>query len=1279
MSTGETTSGSSESQPASISPPDRGPVPRVGAPPSGESGSERTGGGNAERSRAGQAALRRLGAPVRGWLGIGQALTVASGVLSVAPYVALVRLGDILLDAHNAGVAPDPQQANDVVMLLVGAYTARLLLYSVALLITHMADLRLRDRLRRDIVARVSRAPLAWFTASSSGRVRKAVQDDTAAVHTVIAHAPIDRLNAIVSPLALLACAFWIDWRLALLAVATMPLCLATYSLSLRGMRDKTVEMDRRLADVSSTMVEFVTGIPVVKAFGRGGRAHGAYLAAADGFSRFYHDWAMSLMTVSCLSFAWVSIPVVLLVDLGGGSLLIHAGVVTLPQVLAAALIALVLPDALITVVSVSWSYQLAGAAALRLREVLDTPVLSAPASPKRPVGARVEIERVSFSYGDNRALDDVSLTLEPGTVTALLGPSGSGKSTLATLIARFADPDSGFVRIGGVDLRDMDEETLYSTVSFVLQDAQLLGATVRENIALGCPGATDEQVRAAARAARIDEEIMALPRGYDTVLGQEAALSGGQEQRIAIARALLLDTPVLLMDEATAMADPESEAQIQEALSALVRDRTVLVIAHRPAVVRGADRIAVMERGRLVAAATHAELLDEPHYRALLRQSGRLADAGASPAGVSAAPGASAAPDPALPGAGLAPDPDPDPNPDPGAGRGASTAPGAGRGGGGSPAPTPGDAGPAWERRSLLAHYRRLMTAGTWRWTLRGVALGAVSGLISGVALLSLLPASVALADGGTRWGLSLGGWLVVLAACAIVSAVIDFIGRRANMMGALGFMRDVHHAIGDKIARLPLRWFDSDSAGTMSRAASQEMLSLGESAAHFLYRIASAVAGCAVIWIGSWAWDWRLGLFLTVGAPVVALLILLARRLLDHGKAISEPAERELATRIVELARCQGALRSCRAVGRYGRLTAAFADGLRASHRALWWETGGNLLTGAVTQVVVVGMIMLTASLAVAGAMEPLPAIATIGMCLRFTTMLDDVSGAAFGLEERRQMMSHLDAVMDAPVMDEPSGRTALTEPGSVRLDGVTFGYREGARVLDGVSMEVPARTMCAIVGPSGSGKTTIARLIARFWDADSGAVRVGGADVRDMPTPQLMEQLSMVFQDVYLFDGTLEANIRVGDPGAGPEQLRWAAGLAGVTEIADRLPDGWRARVGEGGRALSGGERQRVSIARALLKRAPIVLLDEATSALDAENEAHIVAAMEELRRTSTLIVIAHKLETIAAADQVVVLGDDGRVAQRGRHADLIEAEGPYRDFWTRRVRARGWSLV
>ena len=1190
-------------------------------------------------------------------LRIGQVLVLLSGILAVAPYLALVRLGDILLDAYNAGAAPDPQRVRTVVMMLISAYSTRLLLYMVALIITHMADLSLRDQMRRDIVQRISRAPLAWFTASTSGRIRKAVQDDTTTVHTVIAHGPVEQLNAIVTPLALVACAFWIDWRLALLALSTLLLYVLTYSFSMRGMNEKTVEMDRKLAAVSSTMVEFVSGIGVVKAFGRVGRAHAAYLNAADDFSAFYRAWAMPLVTMTCLSFTWVSVPVLLLVNLGGGALLISAGLVTLPEVLATTLIALVLPGALLTIASISWSYQMAGAAALRLCEVIDTPVLPTAEESRRPERARVEIDRVSFSYGDTLAVDEASLTLEPGTVTALLGPSGSGKSTLATLIARFADPDSGAVRVGGVDLRDMDEETLYSTVSFVLQDAQLLGATVRENIALGRPDADLEQVRDAARVAHVDEEIMALPDGYDTVLGRDTALSGGQEQRIAIARAVLLDTPVLLLDEATAMADPESEAEIQEALSALVKGRTVLVIAHRPAAVRGAHRIAVMERGRVVAAGSHEELLDEPHYRALLRQSGALDD-DAPGGGADTAREAdvlrSSAPRPV----------------------GADVSEGAG-----SRASRPASAstGPGGASSSLLSRFRRLMAEASWQQTRAGLILGGINGVVSGLALLALLPASVALATGEPHWGLSFGGWLAVLVVCAVGAAVTEFQGQRKSMSGALGFMHDVHYAVGDQIARLPLRWFTAETAGTMSRAVSQEMVSLGESAAHFMYKLTSTIAGCVVVGIGSWAWDWRLGLLLTLAAPLFAGLIRGARRLLDHGKSISELAERELAIRVVEIARCQGALRSCRATTRYGRLKAAFDNGARASRRSLWWETAGNVVNGALAQIIIIAMIVLTAMLAVGGSMAPLAAVATIGMCLRFTTMLDDIGASVMAMEERRQMMNHLDAVMDAELMAEPETPAALPAPGAVQFDDVAFGYRAGEPVLNGVSLSVPAHGMCAIVGPSGSGKTTIARLIARFWDADSGTVRVGGTDVRDMPTAQLMEQLSMVFQDVYLFDDTLAANVRVGDPNATEEQVRRAADLAGVTEVVDRLPHGWDTRVGEGGRALSGGERQRVSIARALLKRAPIVLLDEATSALDAENEANIVAAMEELRRTSTLIVIAHKLETIAAADQVVVLGDDGRVAQRGRHEELVNVPGPYREFWEQRSRAHGWALV
>ncbi|QWW20625.1 ABC transporter ATP-binding protein [Schaalia sp. 19OD2882] len=580
---------------------------------------------------------------------------------------------------------------------------------------------------------------------------------------------------------------------------------------------------------------------------------------------------------------------------------------------------------------------------------------------------------------------------------------------------------------------------------------------------------------------------------------------------------------------------------------------------------------------------------------------------------------------------------------------------------------------------RSLILRYRGLMEPRSWKLFSTGLALGVVNGLVTGAALLALLPATLALATGEAHWGLVFSQWLIVLAVCAILAVASDFMGQRFAMLGVLGFIPDTHHKIGDKIATLPLHWFTAESAGVLSRAVTKELFDLAESGAHFLFKVFSTVSAAVVIWAGSWAWDVRLGLFLTVSAPVLAGILALSRRLLNHGKAILEPRERELAARIVEYSRCQGALRSCHAAGDYAQLDSAFDECLRTSRRTLWWESAANVLSGAFTQIIIVTMIVLTAGFAVSGAMEPLVAVATIGICLRFTTMLEDMSATLMGVEDRRQIMNHIHEVMDADVLPEPEVSAKMNAPGQVEFVDVRFAYVKGTQVLDGVSLLVPDKSMCAIVGPSGSGKTTIARLVARFWDVDEGSVRVGGADVRELTGADLMKQVSLVFQDVYLFDDTLDANIRIGRPDASEEEVRRAADLAGVTEIVQRLPDGWDSRVGEGGRALSGGERQRVSIARALLKRAPIVLFDEATSALDAENESHIVAAMEELRRTSTLIVIAHKLETIQRADQVVVLGSNGRIAQRGSHDSLVNVEGPYRDFWEYRSRSKGWTLV
>lgn len=567
--------------------------------------------------KAGQKAFKELTAPIRGSMALAQLLGVLYGALAVAPYVILVQLGEVLLAAARSGVSPDRAEVINLLMWLIGAFGMRYGIYFVALSVTHFADVRFGHLVRMRMVKVLASAPLAWFTSTNSGAVRKAIQDDTHDVHTVIAHAPVESAAAVSAPLSLLIYSFIIDWRLGLLSIATLPIYALINAWMMRDMGEKTAEMDRYLTRVSATMVEFVSGISVVKAFGTVGRAHERFSRAAEDFARFYVAWCGPLLKGSALGQAAVSPSMILLISTAGGSALAATGIVSPVQVITCALIALVIPAAIEVLGSTVWSYQIAGAAALRIVDLLSVAPLSADGS-EEPAGADVEVDKVSFSYGSTRALDEVSLTVPEGTVTALVGPSGSGKSTLATLVARFADPDQGSVRIGGVDVRAVAPDVLYRHVSFVLQDPQLLDISVRENIALGRPDAKDEAIWAAATAARIDDYLRSLPRGLDSVIGEDAHPSGGQAQRIAIARALLVDAPILVLDEATAFTDPEAEAEIQAALTRLVQGKTVLVIAHRAASIIGVDQIAILEAGRLIARGTPDELADHPYLREL-------------------------------------------------------------------------------------------------------------------------------------------------------------------------------------------------------------------------------------------------------------------------------------------------------------------------------------------------------------------------------------------------------------------------------------------------------------------------------------------------------------------------------------------------------------------------------------------------------------------------------------------------------------------------------------
>ncbi|MGW1438420.1 ABC transporter ATP-binding protein [Streptomyces griseus] len=558
-------------------------------------------------ARATRAALASLLAPVRVRTRIAMALQIIGAAATIVPYIAIAELAKTLLAPGPA----DPDEVRAAVLITVVGLSVRALSGGVALALTHFADVALQASLRRRIVARLGRAPLGWFTANSSATVRKAAQNDVHDLHYLVAHSAVETTAAVTVPAVGLGYLFWLDWRLALLALATLPLYAGAYAYMMRDFGPQMGRLNAGIAAINKAIVEFVTGIGVVKTFGRAGEAHAGYREAATRFGDHYSGWVRPMLKLEAFASMAVSPPVVLLVNLAGGVWFVHRGWVSPVDVLTSSMVALVIPSVLVTLGFGAQARREASAAAERIAAVLDTPVLPEAVHPRLPDGNEVELHDVTFSYdGAVDVLDGVSLRLAPGTVTALVGPSGSGKSTLASLAIRFHDVSGGRITIGGVDVREIATEQLYRHIGFVLQDVQLLRTSVRDNIRLARPDASEEEVREAARAARIDRRIEELPRGYDSVVGEDAVLSGGEAQRVSIARALLAGAPVLVLDEATAFADPESEAAIQDAIARLVRGRTVLVIAHRLPTIVEADQIAVLRDGRIVERGRHPELL---------------------------------------------------------------------------------------------------------------------------------------------------------------------------------------------------------------------------------------------------------------------------------------------------------------------------------------------------------------------------------------------------------------------------------------------------------------------------------------------------------------------------------------------------------------------------------------------------------------------------------------------------------------------------------------------
>lgn len=558
----------------------------------------------------------------------------------------------------------------------------------------------------------------------------------------------------------------------------------------------------------------------------------------------------------------------------------------------------------------------------------------------------------------------------------------------------------------------------------------------------------------------------------------------------------------------------------------------------------------------------------------------------------------------------------------------------------------------------------------------IRSVILGLLSGVAQGVTVLCIIPVLTAMFRGD--WSGAVRA-LIVLAVVWLIHAVLVGVSTWSGVAGSLGIIRSMHRGLGGRLVHLPLSWFTSETQGRVSHTAVRGTIFVATAAMDVLAPLVGYIAMPATIAILTLFIDWRIGLAMIVAAPVLWLTSGLASKWESAGEERVRGVRTDTDLRLLEFASRQQVLRAAGIADDYPPLTRAVEKQRAAGRSALWLSLGGMVLQGFVIQTVL-GCVAALAVWTVAGGSDPVRAVVLVGLVTLAAGPLRIVSSLQTALHQSEAEIDDVRELLETPTMPEPTQPIAFPPTADIEFDDVTFGYGTGddaPLVLDGVSARIDDRSSTALVGASGSGKTTLMRLIARLWDVDGGAVRIGGVDVRDMATEDLYQHVSMIFQDVYLFDDTLWANIALGREDASRDEILDAARRAHVTEIADRLPDGWRTRVGEGGQLLSGGERQRVSIARALLRRAPVVLCDEPSSALDPSTRRAVTAALDDLSRDATVLVIAHQLETIRGANRILLL-DDGSIAASGTHDELAASDERYRRFWSLREDAGHWNI-
>ena len=543
---------------------------------------------------------------------LGCILSALSAVLGLIPYVCVWLAARNVLEAwpSPSGVSGLSRWGWTAVWTAIGSIA----LYFAALMSTHIAAFRTARNIRRTAMAHVLKLPLGFFTGNQSGRLRKLIDDNAGLTEDLLAHKLPDLAGTIVTPVAAIVMLFLFDWKMGLLCLVTMVLALLSMCLMMGGKNAGFFHRyQKEIERMSGEAVEYVRGIPVVKMFQQTVYSFKAFYAAIRDYSDLASQYAMSCRIGQTCFLTFINGAFALLIP---AALLLSSGRdvrTVLVNFIFYALFAPACGQMINRIMYMSEAVMEADEAVGRLDEILDQKPMEESKVQKRPENAAVAFDHVTFTYpgSDRPALNDVSFSVLPGQVTALVGPSGGGKTTAASLIPRFWDTDSGAVAIGGINVRELNTEDLMRQVAFVFQDTRLFKESLLENIRAARPEASRDEVLSAARAAQCDDILEKLPQGLDTVVGTKGIyLSGGEQQRIALARAILKDAPIVVLDEATAFADPENEHQIQKAFEALTKNKTVLMIAHRLSTVQNADSIIVLSDGRVIEQGSHESLL---------------------------------------------------------------------------------------------------------------------------------------------------------------------------------------------------------------------------------------------------------------------------------------------------------------------------------------------------------------------------------------------------------------------------------------------------------------------------------------------------------------------------------------------------------------------------------------------------------------------------------------------------------------------------------------------